>query len=139
MATANPTSVSCPVTSVYSHMRGNFSANWTKIADGGGRMYMGTRSNCTAASHKAKQPTPKSRGVSMSAMRSREPFSIDARSAIATILDHSIAHEDLLDLADQALEFGALPQLQRARPRQIDGDAPNDRARTRRDDDDFIG
>src|SRR4029077_8107453 len=102
MATANPTSVSCPVTSVYSQMRGNFITNWTKIADGGGRMYMGTRSSCTAASHKAKQPTPKRRGVGVSAMRSRVPFSSGARSVIAAILDHSIAHEDLLDLADQA-------------------------------------
>src|SRR4030095_12557395 len=114
-------------------MRGNFCANCTKIADGGGRMYMGTRSSCTAASHRAKHPTPKSSGVSMFAMRPRVPFSIGARTDMATILDHSIACEDLLDLADQALEIGALSQFQRARPRQFDTYAPHDLAWPRRD------
>src|SRR5262249_582003 len=129
MAKPNPTSVSWPVTSVYCQISGNFITNWTRIADGGGRMYIGTLKNRMIASHPARMAGPKRTGVRSPAVWARiQPRERRGRPILAIALEDAVAKEDLLDITDKLLELRALAHHQSARARQVDLDPADDLA-----------
>src|SRR5262249_14152324 len=135
MAKPNPTRVSWPVTSVYCQISGNFITNWTRIAEGGGRMYIGTWNSRMTASQAIRMAAPKRTGVRSPVVWGRaQPMERRGRPIRAIALEDAVAKEDLLDVTDELLELRALAHRQGPRARQVDLDPADDLPRPRRDD-----
>src|SRR5436309_8481815 len=95
--------------------------NWTRMAEGGGRMYIGTLSRRITDSQASRMKAANRIGVARPARRARICAAERLGSRVrAMALEEAVAKEDLLDVTDKLLEGGTLTHGQRARTGQVD-------------------